>query len=262
MRMVAVSPVTTQRNPMPPFYSTDLAYVHDAGFNDYASRAAPELQRLLRAHRVMRGRVVEFGCGSGTVAKHLAAAGYDVLGIDMSHAMIRLARAKAPDATFKVGALATARVPRCAAIIAIGEVIAYTGDTYRAASFRRHEHELITFFTRAHAALDPGGLLVVDFVESAEGRTYPTKSLAGDDWVIYVRATVDHSGRTLTRQIATVRKTSRTARTSRETHRVRIYPRAAMRSLLAQAGFQVMMRRSLGSVRLMRGDVVAIAKRP
>jgi SAM-dependent methyltransferase len=241
------------------FYSTDLAYVHDAGFDHYAARAAPELQRLLHAHRIRSGRVVEFGCGSGTVARHLAAAGYDVLGIDISPAMIRLARAKAPDATFRVGALATTRIPRCAAIIAIGEVIAYIGYTHHAANLRTHENELISFFARAYAALKPGGLLVVDFVESARGRTYPTKSLAGDDWVIYVRATADRSGRTLTREIATLRKTGRAVRTSREIHRVRIYPRAAMRSLLTRAGFRVAIRRSIGGVRLMRGDVLAIA---
>jgi SAM-dependent methyltransferase len=243
----------------PRFYSTDLAYVYDAGFNHYATRAAPQLLRLLRSHGLQRGLVVEFGCGSGTVAGQLAAAGYDVLGIDISQAMIRLARAKAPDATFRVGALATTRIPRCAAIIAIGEVIAYIGGTHQAATLRTHENELISFFARAYAALNPGGLLVVDFVESARGRTYPTKSLAGDDWVIYVRATADRSGRTLTRQIVTARKTGRGARTSRETHRLRIYPRAAMRSLLAGAGFQVAIRRSIGGVRLMRGDVVAIA---
>jgi SAM-dependent methyltransferase len=259
--IVSVSSVVEHLVAPPRFYATDLAFVHDAGFDHYAARAAPELQRLLHAHRIRSGRVVEFGCGSGTVARHLAAARYDVLGIDISPAMIRLARAKAPDATFRVGALATARIPRCAAIIAIGEVIAYLSCTQRAA-LRTHENELISFFARAYAALDSGGLLVVDFVESGEGRAYRTKSMAGDDWVIALRATLDDSGRTLTREIATVRKTGHAARTSHETHRVRIYPRAVMRSFLRRAGFQVVIRRTIGPVRLMRGDVVAIAKRP
>ena len=78
------------------FYGADLAYIHDAGFGEFATRAAPEVVRLLRANGVRRGLVVELGCGAGTVARALTDAGYDVLGVDISPAMIRLARTRAP----------------------------------------------------------------------------------------------------------------------------------------------------------------------
>src|SRR5215510_2480037 len=74
-------------------YSADLAFVHDAGFGELAQRSAPDIVRILRARGIARGHVVELGCGSGITARHLTDRGYAVTGIDVSRAMIRLARA-------------------------------------------------------------------------------------------------------------------------------------------------------------------------
>ena len=73
-------------------YSEDLAYIHDAGYGDFARGAAPALLGALRAHGITTGRVVDLGCGSGIWAALLLDAGYEVLGIDISPAMIRLAK--------------------------------------------------------------------------------------------------------------------------------------------------------------------------
>src|SRR5437764_12214022 len=91
----------------PLVYSTDLAYIHDAGFSDFAERAAPELVNILARHGIRRGLVVDVGCGSGVLANGLIEAGYDVVGVDASPAMIRLARAGAPRATFRSASVAT-----------------------------------------------------------------------------------------------------------------------------------------------------------
>jgi SAM-dependent methyltransferase len=233
-------------------YAGDLAYVHDAGFSGYAAAAAPEIARLLARHGIRRGRVVELGCGGGTVAKYLVDRGYEVLGIDQSPAMIRLARAAVPGATFKAGALATARIPPCAAILAIGEVVGYVTAS------GSHQQQVLSFFRHARAALQRGGLLVFDFMESADGRTFDAKSRAGAGWAIVTRATA--RGRTLTRDMVVFRKIGAQYRQSREVHRVRLYPRDEMRRLLTRAGFsEVVMRRSLGAVRLIRSDSLAIA---
>ena len=70
-----------------PGYREDLAYVHDAGFRDYALNAAPGLLRMLRKNGVTEGLVVDLGCGSGRWAAELNRAGYRVLGVDQSAAM-------------------------------------------------------------------------------------------------------------------------------------------------------------------------------
>jgi len=237
------------------FYGRDLAHIHDAGFGEFAAHAAPELVRLLVARGIRRGLVVEFGCGGGTVARALTEAGYDVLGIDISPAMIRLARTRAPHGRFRVGALATSRIPPCDAIIAVGEVVSYVprGSVSR----RAHEACLMRFLQHASRALRPGGLLLFDFIESVEGRTYPRKRLVGKGWAIAVRAVAGRDGGTLTRYIETTRVSPRARRRAAEIHRLRTITRKDMRRLLARCGFAATFSRRIGRVPLLRSTWAA-----
>lgn len=232
-------------------YTTDLAYVHDAAFGDLARAAAPAIVRTLRAHGIARGRIVELGCGSGVAARHFVECGYHVTGIDVSKAMIRLARAAAPGASFRAASLARVRIPRCDAIVGIGEVFNYLPGGAAA---------LARFFDRAHVALAPRGCLIFDFMESGARRTYPAKSQTGHDWAIASRARLDRSRRVLTRQIVVIRKVGRRVRRTSETHTIRIYTRRAVREALVRAGFSVRMSRSFGRHRVLPGDVVVVAR--
>ena len=243
-------------------YAEDLAYVHDAGFDEYARRAAPEILRVLRRRLPRRTSrrgpqvVVEFGCGGGTLARRLTAAGFDVQGVDQSRAMIRIARRRAPRARFAVGSLAATPLQRCDAIVAIGEVLNYLPrGTTRA--IQQHDDELFAFFARAASALAPDGLLLFDFMTTSVGRTFPMKVRAGDDWAIV--ASAQARGKLLIREITTCRKVGAGHRCSHERHYVRLYSEATMTSLLRRAGFTVVMRRTIGPVRLIRGDLFAVA---
>jgi SAM-dependent methyltransferase len=233
-------------------YSTDLAYIHDAGFGAFARDVAPEIHRILRRHEIRSGLVVEIGCGPGTLARHLASRGYGLLGYDVSPAMIRLARARAPRAEFHVASLTSAALPPCAAVVSIGEVVAYVPGGLPV---------LRRFFARAHAALAPGGVLVFDFIASARGRTYPTKTLSGRGWTIAVRASFNASTGLLTRHMRTMRRVGTRTRITRETHRVRVYDVGAIRNALERCGFHVATSRAFGRRTLMAGDVAVIARK-
>lgn len=66
----------------------------DHGLTDPLVRDA--WRRLLRAHLpAAPAAVADLGCGTGSLAVLLAAAGYTVTGLDLAPAMIRAARAKA-----------------------------------------------------------------------------------------------------------------------------------------------------------------------
>ena len=235
-------------------YSKALARIHDSHFGEVARRAAPNIVRILERAQLSHGAVVvEVGCGSGILARYLTDRGYCVTGVDCSAAMIRLARAKAPLAHFRVASLATARIPRCDAVVGVGEVIGYVDGGLPA---------LRSFVDRVRRALNPGGLLIFDFMESAAGRTYPTKTFQGDDWTIAVTAGFDRQTKILTRRIAIVSRFGRHPLPSTETHRIRIYPRRQILELLEDCGFSVEVRRSYGRYRLMRGDVAVVARKP
>lgn len=86
---------------------------YDAVAEAYADRLVTELDALpfetwlldRVAAEVGGGPVVEVGCGPGHVTAHLADAGADATGIDLSPAMVAQARRRFPDGSYEVGDL-------------------------------------------------------------------------------------------------------------------------------------------------------------
>lgn len=84
------------------------------GWDWYASTYGPRLFRLIDEKGLARGRVLDAGCGTGTLALDLAGRGHRVVGVDLSEAMIAVARAKdtASSVTWRTGDITTLeRVP-------------------------------------------------------------------------------------------------------------------------------------------------------
>jgi SAM-dependent methyltransferase len=205
-------------------YPEDLAYIHHVGFGGFARAEARRLTTLLKG----RKRIVELGCGGGTVARALTERGHEVLGIDASSAFIRLAKRTAPKAKFRVGSF-TGQIPPADAVIAIGEVFNYG------------RHALLPVFRRIHGALPKGGLFIFDFAGPGRGGRETTRGWwAGHDWaILQVRS---EKNRLLTRTMTLFRKVGRTYRRSDETHEQTLYTPRQMRALLKAAGFTVRMR--------------------
>src|ERR1700741_178965 len=65
-----------------PHYRTDLAWIHHAGFSEFATLASHGVIALLQSHGIRDGLIIDIGCGSGILARALTAAGFEVLGID------------------------------------------------------------------------------------------------------------------------------------------------------------------------------------
>lgn len=56
-------------------------------------------------------RVVEIGCGPGRITAYLAGLGLDMVGIDLSPAMIEQARGRYPDLDFRIGEMTALDLP-------------------------------------------------------------------------------------------------------------------------------------------------------
>ncbi|HVL99320.1 MAG TPA: methyltransferase domain-containing protein [Egibacteraceae bacterium] len=82
-----------------PYYRADLALVHHLKFGSYADRCAPGILALLEPVRRRAGLVLELGCGSGHLTRHLVAAGHRVVATDASQPLLDLARAELPEPT-------------------------------------------------------------------------------------------------------------------------------------------------------------------
>lgn len=86
-------------------YAEFVREVWDASPLDNAALAA------FADHVRGAGLVADLGCGPGHLTAHLRDSGVGVFGVDLSPAMIELARAAAPDLRFEVGSMAALDVP-------------------------------------------------------------------------------------------------------------------------------------------------------
>jgi len=236
-------------------YRDDLAYIHDARFGDVARNAAPVLLRALARAGLEDGLVVDLGCGSGIFSEPVAAAGYRVLGIDSSEPMLRLARRRVPEATFRRASLHEAALPRAVAVAGIGECFNYFVE--RPIS----ERGLSGLFRRIHRALWPGGILLFDMASPGRVRgPGPAKShVAASDWAVLVTAEEDRTRNVLTRRITSFRKAGTRYRKSEEVHRQRLFERSVVLELLRQAGFRARSLSGYGDHRFPRGLVGYVA---
>ncbi len=242
---------------MADFYREDLAYIHDVGHADFALRSAPGILGMLRENGVPEGLVVDLGCGSGLWARELLRAGYRVLGIDISEAMVEIAREKAPGAEFRVGSLFEATIPPCDAVTAVSEVLNYLFDP------ENEERGLERLFGRVYEALRPGGVFVFDVlgpgqVPGGKVRGFST----GPDWAVLNEKEEDEEAGTMERRIVSFRKVGDLYRRTDEVHRVRLYGSAVITADLSRAGFVVTATRAYGDYPLAENHAAFVARRP
>jgi SAM-dependent methyltransferase len=242
---------------MSDYYQEDLAFIHDVGYGEFARKAAPGILDIFSRAGIRDGMVVDLGCGSGLWAEQLVGRGYDVLGIDISEAMIQLARRRAPRAEFRVASLFQADIPPCRAVTSLGECISYLFDT------SNDDRKLRQLCRRVYKALAPGGVFVFDVMESgARGRASAAKTFSeGGGWVTLVERHEDRERRTLTRRITTFREAGGLYRRADETHRVRLYDASAVAAELRRAGFRVRVTRRYGDYALLKARVAFIARK-
>jgi SAM-dependent methyltransferase len=235
-------------------YGRDLAEAHQAVFGHIAREAASFVLGMLGP--AGSGRlVVDLGCGPGTLARALTDAGYDVLGVDLSEDMLRLARRTAPAARFVRASLLDAEVPACACVTAVGEAVNYAFDE------RAGPAALRRLFARVHRALEPSGVFVFD--SAGPGRAGPGGRTEGwrdtTDWAVRSEAT--RHGPWLRRDITVFRRDGEVWRRTDEEHVLRLYREERVAAWLADAGFRVTVRRSYGSSKL-PGWAVFVARMP
>ena len=236
-------------------YKNDLAYIHDTGFGDFARNAAPGLLKILRQAGIATGIVVDLGCGSGLWARELVKAGYDVLGIDISEAMIDIARRRVPQGKFQVGSLLRAMLPQCDAVTSLGECFNYLFDKSSVSELRR-------LFRRVYTVLKPGGLLIFDIAEPGRGKGPRQKHKEGDDWAVLVDVDEDTRTNRLTRRITSFRRIGEFYTRDEEVHQLQLYRRREITKGLRNAGFRVRTVRAYGDQPMIEGCVGFIARKP
>lgn len=139
---------------------TAFAGVYDALMDNIPYEEWAEyIISLLREYQVTNGIVAELGCGTGSITKRLAAAGYDMIGIDNSADMLSIANTKKPsgDTASILYLLQDMRefelYGTVAAIVSVCDSINYILEP----------EELTEVFRLVNNYLDPQGIFIFDF---------------------------------------------------------------------------------------------------
>jgi SAM-dependent methyltransferase len=236
-------------------YGTDLAYIHDTGFGNFARNSAPGLLKIISQCDDTSRLVVDLGCGSGIWSGLLVDAGYQVVGIDISAAMIELARQRVPEATFQVESFIDAVIPACRSVTAVGEVVNYLFDPNNSLAMLQKVCE------RMYDALIPGGAFIFDFADSGRYRGAGQKFWEGNDWTCLVEFLHDEPKQQLTRKIVTFRKVGETYRRQEEMHCQQLYKSAAVVEIVRSVGFQCEIVSDYGASAFPTGLVGVIARK-
>jgi SAM-dependent methyltransferase len=237
-------------------YESDLAYIHDKGYGDFANRSAPGLLKLLRQSGITEGRIVDLGCGSGIWARHLTDAGHRVLGVDLSPAMIEIARARVPEGEFQIASFLQFPLPPCRAVTALGEVFNYLFDPSNSLG------ALQQVCTRVFRALSRGGVFIFDVAEPGRHKGVTQRFAEGNDWACLVEIQHDLTRARLTRRIVSFRKIGDSYRRHEEIHPQQLYQGRRVARMLREIGFRVRLVRAYGDYPLFDKVVGIVARKP
>lgn len=239
-----------------PYYRRNLALVHHLGFGGHAERCAPGILALLEGRRGSQSTVVELGCGSGLLTKHLVAGGHRVIATDASPALLDLCRAHVPGAAeVRQLVLPEDPIPEADAIVSVGHVLNYLPD----------EGAIERALVAMAGALRPGGLVAFDICDRSWGearRGAPSYGAATDEWAIVTEFSVPAPDRFVRQMAVFVRGADGSWRRDDERHDNVLVDVARLPGFLAGHGLETRVGTSFGGEELPEGMYTVIGRKP
>jgi len=239
-----------------PYYRRDLALVHHRGYGFHADACAPGILELLRPVRDRDGLVLEVGCGSGLLTRHLLDAGHRVIATDASPAMLDLAREVAPEAEeIRRLTLPDDPLPGADAIVSVGHALSYLPD----------EATIDRALIAIARALRAGGVLAIDLCDlewGATRRDAPNQGRVTDDWAIIAAFSVPSPNRFVREMTTFLRNDDGSWRRDDERHDNVLVDTALVPGLLAQHGVEATVAPAFGTEQHPVGLRAIVGHRP
>ena len=199
--------------------------------------------------------MLELGCGSGLLTRHLVDAGHRVVATDASPAMLELARETAPGAEeIRQLVLPEDPLPECDAVVSVGHVLSYLPDDAAI------ERALVA----AADALRPGGAFALDLCDLLYGqlrREEPNHARVGDSWAIVTRFSLPRESLFVREIAAFLREDDGTWRRDDERHENVLVETAAVPALLAEHGVEARVCESFGDEELPAGLAAIVGRK-
>lgn len=201
------------------------------------------------------GLVLELGCGSGALTRHLVTAGHRVVATDASPAMVELAREHVTGADdVRVLVLPDEPLPAADAVVSVGHVLNYLPD----------EAAIDRALVSIAGAIAPSGVLALDLCDRRFGevrKDAPAGTRVEDDWAVASRTEIPSPDR-LVRHITTfVRVDAGGWRRDDERHDNVLLDTSLVPARLAAHGLQATVAPSFGIEPLPEGMVAVTGHR-
>ena len=226
--------------------------MHHLGFGFHADACAPGLLALLEP--VRGGLVLELGCGSGLLTRHLVEAGHQVVATDASPAMLALARESAPGADVRPLVLPDEPLPECDAAVSVGHVLNYLSD----------EAAIERALAAAADAMRPSGVFALDLCDLRYGelrRGEQPHGRVGEDWAIITRFSRPRPNLFIREIAAFLPNEDGTWRRDDERHENILVDTPAVPTLLARHGVEARVAPSFGDEALPDGLVAIVGRK-
>ncbi len=241
--------------PREPYYRDDLALIHHLGFSLHANACAPGIIDLLAPIRARDGLVVEIGCGSGVLTRHLVDTGHRVIATDASDAMLDLARHHAPGAQdIQRLRLPDETIPSADAIVSVGHCLNYLED----------ERAVDRALGALADSLRPGGLLAIDLCDLAWGRAReqaPPHVRRNEHWVLLTEFSAPSPNRYVRDMTTFVKNPDNSWRRDDERHDNVLVDTSLVPELLRDHGVEAQVSPAFGREESMVGLVAVIGHR-
>ena len=215
---------------VPPYAGSAETYQQLLG-RPMLRRFLSNFRYLLRRYAIPCRSVADVGCGTGAFLRQLRRDGFDVVGVDRSEEMVRIARSATPD-----GAIDFFRQDvRDLNLPAPVDVVTCNFDVL---NYLLRPTDLVRAFTSIRRNLVRGGYLLFDMITQ----------VAGNDPDRQINVIARPDGRSVwsvdidpergTRSV-TIRHERRRRAPTWEFHHQRAYPEACVVSLLERSGFHI-----------------------
>lgn len=217
---------------------TDFAGVYDTFMDDtpYEEWCA-FLIEVLKEFHIEKELVLDLGCGTGTLTGMLAAAGYDMIGVDNSGEMLNIALEKKESEGYGEELLYLCQDMREFELYGTVKAVVSICDSL---NYLLEEEELLETFRLVNNYLDPGGIFVFDF-----NTVYKYEQVIGDTTIAenreecsFIWENYYHGEEQINEYDLTVfvQEEDGLFRKFTETHYQRGYTLLQMKSLLKKAG--------------------------
>jgi SAM-dependent methyltransferase len=205
-----------------------LSRVYDQGWGQAAGKYENLINNILKDMGIGRARILDLGCGTGTLAIELAKAGHAVHGIDISPQMIEAAEAKADnpwDVSFEIGDMTE---------FTVADKFDLVCCTFNSINYLMEQESVRSFLRCVTDALFESGIFVFD---SNTDRLYQKRHNGSFDreydGISFIqRCNYDRSGKVATTIFEFADGTS-------EIHKQRAYDLIDLGLMLGEAGLQI-----------------------